>query len=150
MLFQHRDPAAAYGFGQRALDLRAGGVAARMDHPERAVPALAGPRQRAVGTRVELGTGRAQPRDRRGTVREDVPHGCARAQADACRQRVLDVLAQAVARIELVGPDHCDTALRPAGVARRNGVLADHQDPQAQLPGPQRRRQARDTGADDE
>ena len=61
---QQRQPAVAGGGDQRPLDLRAGGVAAGADHPERAVPALAGALERPAGGEVEGRAARPQPGDR--------------------------------------------------------------------------------------
>jgi hypothetical protein len=143
---QHRHLAVPRGGQQRALDLGAGRVAARVHHPERGVPALAGPR-RPRTVHIKHRAAGAQPVDRRRAVRDDRRRGGGVAQPTAGGERVGDVPVHRVTRD--IAQHHGDAALRPAGVAPVGRVLGHHQHPQAELGRTQRRGQPGDPGADD-
>ena len=138
MLLEHRYPLPAHGVGQRALDLGAGGVAAGVQHPERAVPALPAAGQRPVGGGVEDGAATAQPRDRGRAVGQDRGHGVRLAQARAGRDRVRGVPFGRISALMPARQHDSDAALRPLGTAVAEGRLRHHDDAQARLAGAQR------------
>ena len=107
---------------QRAGDLRAGGVAARVRDPAAVVAALAGQHQLAVGgSRSKLGAGRDQPPYGVGALGDQDPYGLLVAQARAGDQGVVQVLLGGVALAEGRG----DAALGPAGGAVVEAGLGD-------------------------
>ena len=148
VVLQHRNPPVSRASDQRPLDLGAGGVAARVDDAERAVPALPRPCQQAARTRVEPSTARPQVRDRGGATVEDRAHGVFVAKPGACGERVLGVLRHRVVEVVLAGQHDGDAALRPARVAVRDGRLRHDQDVQPEFLGPQCGGQPGDPAAD--
>ena len=107
--------AAAHGRDQRALDLRAGGVAAGVRDPVAVVAALAGQREHAVGGVVEVGAERDQLADGLRTLGDQDAHRVGVADAGPGDEGVALVLLGGVAGPERGG----DPALGPLGRARR-------------------------------
>ena len=112
------------GRDQRALDLGAGGVAARVGDPVAVVAALAGQRDHAVGVVVEVRAERDQLADGLRTLVDQDAYGVRVADAGARDERVELVLLGGVAGAERGG----DAALGPLGRAGGEHVLGDDED----------------------
>ncbi len=129
---------------ERALDLRAGGVAAGMRDPVAMVAALAGQRQHALGRVVEVGAERDQLADRLGPLVDQHPHGGGVAGTRPGDEGVALVLVGAVP-----GPERRrDAALRPLGGAGGEHVLRDDEDLVDLVAQAERHRESGDAGAD--
>ena len=135
------------GGDEGALDLGAGGVAARVGDPVAVVAALAGQRQLAVGVVVELRAERDQLADGVRALGHQYAYGVDVARSRAGHEGVALVLLGGVARPQRSR----DAALRPLGGAGGQDVLGDHQQVQRGVGGvdAERGRQPGDAGAHD-
>lgn len=130
---------------ERAGDLRAGRVTARVGDAPAVVAALAGQFQAALVGLVEVGAGLDEAAHGVGALGDEEAHGVLVAQAGAGDQGVVQVLFGGVALAEGRG----DAALRPASGAVVEAGLGDDDGVQAGGLAAQGRGQAGDAGADD-
>ncbi len=131
---------------QRAGDLRAGRVAARVRDPAPVVAALAGELQAALLRLVEVGARLDEPAHGVRALGDEDPHRVLVAQPGARDQGVGQVLLGGVALAEGRG----DAALRPAGGAVVEAGLGDDDRGQTGGLAAQGRGQTGDAGADDD
>ncbi|OAH11423.1 hypothetical protein STSP_53730 [Streptomyces jeddahensis] len=136
----------AYRLDERAGDLGAGRVAARVCDTAAVVAALAGELDVAgLRGRVEVGAGVDEAPDRVGALGDEDAHGLLVAQSCARDERVLEVLLGGVP----VAEGGRDAALRPARGAVVQPGLGDHDGLQARRLAAQCRGQSGHAGADD-